>query len=96
MFASIGAEFDKTAEYEQKADYHAIKTAKELVELRVDRAVSTMLQDHLYTHSFMEFYRKFFQKHYTGEHNSSQRHKESHLTGVLCIGQHDVGWYAVN
>jgi hypothetical protein len=63
MFASIGAEFDKTAEYEQKADYHAIKTAKEFVELRAARAASIMLQNDLQTHSSMEFYRKFFQKH---------------------------------
>ena len=63
MFASIGAEFDKTADYEQKADYHAIKTAKEFVELRVDRAASTMLQNHLHMRSSMKFYRKFFQKH---------------------------------
>jgi hypothetical protein len=63
MFASIGAEFDKTAEYEQKSDYHAIKTAKEFVELRVDRAASIMLQNHLQTRSSMEFYRMFFQKH---------------------------------
>ena len=55
MFASIGAEFDKTAEYEQKADYHAIKTAKEFVELRADRAASTMLQNHFQTHNSMEF-----------------------------------------
>ena len=63
MFASIGAEFGKTAEYEQKADYHAIKTSTEFVELRVDRVASTMLQNHLQTHSSTEFYRKFFQKH---------------------------------
>jgi hypothetical protein len=35
----------------------------ELVELRVDRAASTTLQNHLQTHSSMEFYREFFQKH---------------------------------
>jgi hypothetical protein len=62
MFASIGAEFDKTAEYEQKADYHAIKTAKEFVESRMDRASHAMLENHLQTHSSMEFYRKFFHK----------------------------------
>ena len=63
MFPSIGAEFDKTADYEQKANYHAIKTAKEFVELRMDRAAHAMLENHFQTHSSMEFYRKFFHKH---------------------------------
>jgi hypothetical protein len=63
MYPSIGAEFDKTADYEQKADYHAIKPAKEFVELRMDRAAHAMLENHFQTHSSMEFYRKFFHKH---------------------------------
>ena len=62
VMGTIGAELDKTVDYELKADQHAIRAAKDYVELRMDRAAHAMLENHFQTHSSMEFYRKFFHK----------------------------------
>jgi hypothetical protein len=63
IMGTIGAELDKTVDYELKADQRAIRAAKDYVELRMDRAAHAMLENHFQTPSSVAFYRKFFHKH---------------------------------
>ena len=62
-YQTIGEEFDATATYQEKADNHAIKTTKDFLEPRLDRAASTMLMIHFQSYNSLDFYRSFFHKH---------------------------------
>jgi intein-encoded DNA endonuclease-like protein len=62
-FTSIGEEFDWFANYEQKADYHAISSTKDYLDSMMDEYASTLLKTYFQHHSSTVFYRKFFHRH---------------------------------